>query len=169
MPLTLDADIPDVESRANQVENVLDEFDDIVNGNIPDELIGRQMLALLLAAISGKLTLKTEDRRDARSIMTQLVPSAPKKIELTQTVKPEEYIAKAMKDNEASFERLQAKSLEYEAIATDKLKALEVYNQTTLVATESLPGRNFVSTAERAVNATDIDQEGTVPPSERDS
>jgi hypothetical protein len=161
MPLKQDVKLPELaeNTKAAQIEQVLEKNQDIVDGTLDPEILGRQMLALLVAGIKGEIPLKTEDRRDIRSVAQQLVPSAPKRVELTHTVKPEEYIAKAMENNPEAFDKITARAAEYELEAEKKRKALEEFTTATL------------HNKQVAVDARESDsqQEGTIFTQEGDS
>ena len=150
MSLVIEQDIPESPtlSKEAKVEAILKEMTTLIDGDIDYESIGREALALIIASVKGKIDLKTQDRQDLRAIFNQLTPSAPKRVEIEASIRPEEYIAEAMESSVDSFSRLQAKAAEYEVIAMEKLEALTLYTESKNKDAGSIKSEGVISSAE---------------------
>lgn len=94
---------PDL-TKEERIDQVLSDSPPLTEEDYP--IIGEQILRLLIAQVKGKINLPPLDLRLSEKIFSKLVPDAPKRVEVKTSIRPEEYIAKAMAENPESFKRL---------------------------------------------------------------
>ena len=103
------------------------EFLNSWDGKINLTECGEEALKLQLGDLHGVIKLNPQQRQSVSQIFKKLVPEAPRQISLDVSIKPEQYLAKALENNIPAFEQMKAESVDYAVIADEKTEALALF------------------------------------------
>ena len=98
-------------------------------GEVDPDAIGEKALALMVNYLDGKVTLTPAKLKALQELFRKLVPGVRVRESKEKVIGPDEYVAKAMKENLDSLERLASRAALYTEQALERYK--RIYPQIT--------------------------------------